>query len=229
MKTTQKHQSFLANSSRKYFKFGLAGSILFSIGVFKLPIYAETPHWDPPTEPEVFEIEFVSEFVREKEKVEPEEIKDPLAKNPVVAILINANPTPEPSPEPIKVTPVSIPPNAIQLVVVPPVAKKKPAYNYVEQMPEFKGGLEALYVFFGRTIQYNKQALEHEIEGKVHVRFIIEPDGSISNVEIAKGVDPLLDNEALRVVKSMPAWNPGIQNGEKVRVVMVLPINFVIK
>ena len=96
----------------------------------------------------------------------------------------------------------------------------------VEQMPEFPGGQEALYKFISDNILYPKDARENDIKGKVVVQFIVEKDGSVQNVEVVSGVHPLLDEEALRIVKLLPSFKPGMVNGEPVRVRMKLPITF---
>lgn len=96
----------------------------------------------------------------------------------------------------------------------------------VEQMPEFPGGQEALYKFISDNILYPKDARENDIKGKVVVQFIVEKDGSVQNVEVVSGVHPLLDEEALRVVKLLPSFKPGMVNGEPVQVRMKLPITF---
>ena len=229
MKTTQKHQSFLANSSKKYFKFGLGTSILFCIAIFELPIYAGTPKYELPkaTEPEGTMI--ISNIVPIKESVRKEEEKVVEKKSPVEKLIITLDPLPIAEPEAKKSEPITTASNLTPVLITDPSPKVKKEYTVVEIMPEFKRGLEEMYKYFGKNIQYNLKAMEFGIEGKVYVRFIVGPDGSISNVEIAKGVDPLLDNEAIRVVKNMPKWNPGIQNGEKVSVVMILPVNFVLQ
>jgi TonB family protein len=103
------------------------------------------------------------------------------------------------------------------------------ANSLVEEMPSFSGGERALQQFLGRTIRYPVEAQQNGIMGKVFVKYIIEPDGSISNVRIEKGVHPLLDAEASRVVKLMPKWKPGRQKGKAVRVFYTVPINFVIQ
>lgn len=98
----------------------------------------------------------------------------------------------------------------------------------VEQMPEFPGGQDSLYKFIGATILYPKEAKENSIEGKVYVNFTIEKDGSINEVKVIKGVHPLLDEEAVRVVESFPKWKPGKHKGKKVRVSFNIPLNFVL-
>ena len=101
------------------------------------------------------------------------------------------------------------------------------AYVIVEEMPSFDGkGHEHFEDFIAENITYPEQAGKYGIRGVVFVQFIVEKDGSVSNVRLIKGVDPLLDNEAIRVVKSSPKWEPGRQKGEPVRVVVNIPIMF---
>jgi protein TonB len=100
-------------------------------------------------------------------------------------------------------------------------------FSIVENMPEFPGGELALHRFIANTVKYPLIAMENGIQGKVYVTFVVERDGSVSNVKILKGVDPSLDNEALRVMKMLPKWIPGKQGGKTVRVSYNVPINFV--
>jgi len=102
-------------------------------------------------------------------------------------------------------------------------------YSVVEQMPEFPGGETALRKYLSSTVKYPEIATENGIQGKVYVSFVVDRSGSISNVKIARGVDSSIDKEAMRVVKSMPKWIPGKQNGEPVRVSYTVPINFVLQ
>lgn len=114
-------------------------------------------------------------------------------------------------------------------VVVKTEAQTEPddkPFDVVEQMPEFPGGQEALMQFLRQEVKYPKEAEEKGLQGRVVVRYIIEKDGSISEVEIAKSVNEYLDAEAIRVVKAMPKWKPGKQNGEPVRVKFTIPVTF---
>ena len=99
-------------------------------------------------------------------------------------------------------------------------------FDVVEQMPRYPGGDAALMSFLGSNIHYPPVAEENGIQGRVVCTFVVERDGSISDVKVAKSVDPSLDKEALRVVRSMPRWNPGKQNGKAVRVKYTVPITF---
>jgi len=102
-------------------------------------------------------------------------------------------------------------------------------YSFVEQMPEFPGGEAALRKYLSTSVKYPTIAMENGIQGKVFVSFVVDTNGSISNVKITRGVDSSLDKEAMRVVKAMPKWIPGKQNGEAVRVSYTVPINFVLE
>ena len=99
----------------------------------------------------------------------------------------------------------------------------------VEEMPEFPGGEDALRSFIARSIDYPVIAQENGIQGKVYVTFVVSADGSVKNAKIARGVDPVLDQEALRVVNSLPLWKPGKQRGKDVNVSYTVPISFVLQ
>ena len=102
-------------------------------------------------------------------------------------------------------------------------------YDVVEQMPEFPGGMEALINFLSTNIKYPNDAIKQNVGGRVMVMFVVETDGTISNVRVAKRVFPSLDAEAIRVAKTMPKWKPGKEKGRLVRVNYTLPVVFSIK
>ena len=99
-------------------------------------------------------------------------------------------------------------------------------YDKVEQMPEYPGGMPAMIEFLQTNIKYPEDAVKQKVEGRVMVQFVVETDGSISDVHVAKQVFPSLDAEAIRVVQVMPQWVPGRENGKVVRVKYNLPIVF---
>ena len=99
----------------------------------------------------------------------------------------------------------------------------------VEQMPQFPGGPIALRKYIASQIMYPVSAQKNNIQGKVFVTFVINSDGRASNVTIAKSVNPALDNEAIRVVYSLPKWTPGYQHGKAVDVAYTIPIEFQIE
>lgn len=108
----------------------------------------------------------------------------------------------------------------------PPKEEEQKVFDYAEQMPSFPGGQGALNEYLSKTIRYPVAAEENGIQGRVIVQFVVEKDGSISDVRVVRSVDPSLDKEAVRVAKSMPRWIPGKQNGSAVRVKFTLPVSF---
>lgn len=99
-------------------------------------------------------------------------------------------------------------------------------FDIVEQQPLFPGGPTALMKYLSENTKYPVVAQENGVQGRVTVQFVVEKDGSISDVHVLRGVDPSLDKEAVRVVKSMPRWTPGKQNGITVRVNYRVPVLF---
>ena len=116
-----------------------------------------------------------------------------------------------------------------QKTVVSQKDQKETPFNEVEDKPAFPGGMEAMIQFFSTNIQYPADAKKQKIDGRVLVNFVIEKDGSITDVKVMKPGFPSLDAEAVRVVKAMPKWKPGYQNGKAVRVQFTMPINFSLK
>lgn len=125
--------------------------------------------------------------------------------------------------------------NGDDAVVVPtevnngPVEEKAPEiFTIVEEMPEFPGGQQKMMEFIQRNLQYPTMEREAGVSGRCFVKFVVEMDGSIGAAEILKGVPggPGLDKEAVRVIKSMPKWKPGKNNGKPARVYFNLPISF---
>ncbi len=96
----------------------------------------------------------------------------------------------------------------------------------MEEQPLYPGGNAAMMKFLGDNINYPVEAQEKGIQGRVITNFVVEKDGSLSDIQVIRGVDPLLDAEAVRVIQSMPKWKPGTQKGETVRVRFTLPVVF---
>lgn len=108
----------------------------------------------------------------------------------------------------------------------PEKPKEEEIFVAVEQQAEFPGGLPALMKWLGNNIRYPEAAQLNDIQGRVIVKFVVEKDGSIGAADIVKGVDKDLDREAIRVVKKMPKWQPGKNNGVAVRSYFTLPVVF---
>ena len=105
-------------------------------------------------------------------------------------------------------------------------AEPEGAFDVVEQMPEFPGGAAGMMKFIAENVKYPEEAYSKGIDGRVLVQFIIEKDGSVTNVKVIKKVNDAIDAEAVRVVKAMPKWKPGKQNGREVRVKYTIPVSF---
>ena len=117
-----------------------------------------------------------------------------------------------------------------EVVVENPVEKpkevKEEIFKSVEQMPQFPGGDAALMKYLSSHINYPPMAAENNVQGKVILQFVVEKDGRVGEVKVARSVDKDLDKEAIRVVKSLPKFTPGRQNGQAVRVWYTLPVTF---
>ena len=122
----------------------------------------------------------------------------------------------------------------VLLVCLPSFAQQKPVekvdsdgvYLMPDQLPEFPGGIQAMMKFLSTNIKYPVEAQKKGISGRVIVQFVIMEDGTLDQAKVIRGVDPLLDEEALRVLKSMPKWKPGMDRGEAVKVRFTAPIMF---
>jgi len=109
------------------------------------------------------------------------------------------------------------------------VVEEATIFTVVESMPEFKGGMGELYSYLGNNIKYPVMAKESGIQGKVYVTFVVERDGSITDVKVLRGIGGGCDEEAIRVVGGMPKWKPGKQRGKPVRVQYNLPVRFTLQ
>lgn len=126
--------------------------------------------------------------------------------------------------------------DAKEEVVAPvsPEAKEVPAdstakeevFMVAEQMPEFPGGMKEMLKFLQENVKYPENAMKNNVQGRVIVQFVIEKDGTPTEFKVLRSVDPDLDAEALRVMKAMPKWKPGMQKGQVVRVKFTVPVSF---
>jgi protein TonB len=117
----------------------------------------------------------------------------------------------------------------IPIEVEEEVVEEATIFTVVESMPEFKGGMADLYSYLGNNIKYPVMAKESGIQGKVYVTFVVERDGSITDVKVLRGIGGGCDEEAVRVVAAMPRWKPGKQRGKPVRVQYNLPVRFTLQ
>ena len=114
----------------------------------------------------------------------------------------------------------------VPVQVVEEEPEEQEIFDVVEKMPEFPGGNAALMSYLAKNIKYPTIAQENGTQGRVIVQFVVNKDGSIVDAKVARSVDPYLDKEALRVINSMPKWNPGMQRNKPVRVKYTVPVMF---
>lgn len=107
-----------------------------------------------------------------------------------------------------------------------PITKDSVVLKTVEQLPEFPGGIVQFMKWLTRNLRYPSMAQSQRIQGKVVISFIINKDGSIASPTIVQSADPLLDREAMRVIRMMPHWKPGLQDGKPCRTMFAIPVNF---
>ncbi len=167
-------------------------------------------------------VKFVPPVIKKDEEVKPEdELKsqEELSKTNTAIGAFDVKGNDEAAGEVLKAKEVIAQPE-------PPKEEETKVFDVVEQMPSFPGGPAALMQYLGSNIKYPVVAEENGVQGRVVCTFVVEKDGSITDVRVIKSVDPSLDREAVRVVKSMPKWIPGKQNGSAVRVKYTVPVTF---
>lgn len=106
--------------------------------------------------------------------------------------------------------------------------KNKVYFEEVDEMPEYPGGKKAMFKFISENVQYPENAKKEGVTGKVFISFVVDKDGNVTDVQIARGVDSDLNKEAVRVVKKLEKWKPGKKDGELVKVGFTMPIQFVL-
>ncbi|MDD4778609.1 MAG: energy transducer TonB [Fermentimonas sp.] len=195
---------------------------------------------------------FAFEWTSATEKVDEAIIvQDVLAEEEIEITRRDAEPPPPPPPPPVEETPEIIQvveeevqsrfeinieddqsQRQMQTYVPPPPPQPKKEevteeiFVVVEEQPEYPGGNAAMMQFLSDNIRYPVIAQENGIQGRVICNFVVERDGSITDVQVVRGVDPSLDREAVRVIQQMPRWKPGKQRGQAVRVRFTLPVVF---
>ncbi|PLW93192.1 MAG: energy transducer TonB [Marinilabiliales bacterium] len=205
-----------------FFQAGLLMALVFVFFAFEWKSYDEVNNDLYGTDYVLVEEE-LPPVVPEKKKELPREtteleiVKD----DQVVKNDVNINVEDDPNKKVKKYTPIKDPD--------PIIIEPQPIYQVVEDMPEFPGGEESLFKYLSSNIKYPVMAKESGIQGTVHLTFVVEADGSISNVRTLRGIGGGCDEEAIRVVKSMPNWSPGNQQGRPVRVQFNLPVKFVLR
>jgi len=203
--------------------------VMVNVDLMKIPPPpidpAEPPPPPPPPieEPKVETVKFPPPEVKKDEEV-PIETPPPTVEKLEVAVSAEKTQEGDPNAQEIIIAPEQISAPSKGTVVEAKVEEQ--IFTVVEQNPEFPGGISEMYKFLGKNIKYPSVASRANVSGKVFLTFVVNTDGSIQNVGVLKGLGFGCDEEATRVVKTMPKWKPGKQSGRPVRVKYNLPINF---
>ena len=175
-----------------------------------------------PVEKVKSSVKFVPPVIKKDSEVKPEEdvkSQDDLNKSKTASGSFDVKGNDDAAGEVLKAKEVIAQPE-------PPTEEETKVFDVVEQMPSFPGGQAALMSYLSNNIKYPQIAMENGVQGRVVCTFVVERDGSITDIRVVRGVDPSLDKEAIRVLKSMPHWIPGKQNGSAVRVKFTVPVTF---
>ena len=211
----------LENKKLMFTQIGLIISLAVAWIVFEIKSYDKREFADVGRTVEIVEEEMV-EITKQEQKPQPVEVPKQTTQIQVVE-------------DDVEVDDVDI--NAevdqnevIEEYVAPEVEEEDvveaEVFTIVEEMPEYPGGLNKLTDYLTKNIKYPQMARESGIQGRVFVNFVVEPDGSVSNINVMRSLGGGCDEEAVRVVKNMPKWKPGRQRGKAVRVSYILPIMF---
>ena len=204
---------------------GLVVSLFIIWRVFEYKSYDKQTFDDLQRTVEVMEEEMVEITKQEQPKVQPPQPKPQVTQIQIVEddvevdddIDINAEVDQDEVIEEYEFTPPEIEEEEIVEAEI---------FKVVEEMPEFPGGAAKMMEYIQKNIKYPMMARESDIQGRVFVNFVVEPDGHITNVTVMRGIGGGCDEEALRVVQSMPNWKPGKQRGSAVRCSFTVPIIF---
>lgn len=207
---------------------------MVEVDLMKLPPPPIDPNEPPPPPPPPVEVpkvntvKFLPPEVKPDEEV-PEETPPPAVEELKEAVAAEVTQEGDPNAEEVIAAPEATAAPTKMEVVVEAAPKEDQIFTVVEQQPEFPGGNSALGQWLGKNLRYPAAAQRANVAGRVFVSFVVNTDGSIQDVTILKGLGFGTDEEAQRVVKSMPKWRPGKQSGRPVRVKYNLPINFTLE
>ena len=211
----------LENKKLMFIQIGLIISLAVAWAVFEIKSYDKIEIADIGRTVEVVEEEMV-EITKQEQKPQPVEVPKQTTQIQVVEDDVEV--------EDIEINADVDQNEVIEEYVAPEVEEEEiqeaEIFTIVEEMPEFPGGMNKLGEYLAKNIKYPQMARETGIQGRVFITFVVEPDGSVTNVQVLRSLGGGCDEEAIRVVKSMPKWKPGKQRGKPVRVSYILPVNF---
>lgn len=202
---------------------GLIISLLIAWGVFEVKVKADREIDESLLNREIVLDEEMVEITKQEEQ-KPQPVEQPQQTTQLEIVDDNVET------EDININAEVEQNEVIEEYVAPEVVEEEVTeqeiFQIVEEMPAFPGGEAKLMEYVGKNIKYPQIARETGIQGRVFIGFVVEPDGSVSNVKLLRGIGGGCDEEAMRVVKSMPKWKPGKQRGKAVRVSYQIPVFF---
>lgn len=211
----------LENKKLMFIQIGLIISLAVAWAVFEIKSYDKMEFADVGRTAEVVEEEMV-EITKQEQKPQPVEVPKQTTQIQVVEDDVEV--------EDVEINADVDQNEVIEEYVAPEIEEEEiqeaEIFTIVEEMPEFPGGTQKLADYLAKNIKYPQMARESGIQGRVFISFVVEPDGSVSNVNVMRSLGGGCDEEAVRVVKSMPKWKAGKQRGKPVRVSYILPVNF---
>ena len=215
-----------ANLENKKVTFLLAGlsiSLLLALAAFGYKSYDKEKINEEASAREVVEDQEMMELIKEEEP-EPQPVEVP--KQAIQLEVVDDDVKVEDVEINAEVDQEEVIEEIVQVEVQEEEVVEQEIFQIVEEMPAFPGGEAKLMEYVGKNIKYPQIARETGIQGRVFIGFVVEPDGSVSNVKLLRGIGGGCDEEAMRVVKSMPKWKPGKQRGKAVRVSYQIPVFF---
>ena len=225
MEVKKSHKADLERRRPYVLVASLCGVTLFFIGILFFP-YKQVGKWID----ESFE-DFAMDMELEVKKDEYISAVPPQQKKPdeKATQLNKVDEAPIEEPEMMETPPEAVDETKEQVDEEPPInpdEDDEEKMKIVEELPKYPGGMVEFMKWLTKTLQYPKAALKQNVQGKVIISFIVNEDGSLSNIKVEKGAHRWLDSEALRVARMMPAWEPGIENGKPCRSKVAIPIVF---
>lgn len=213
----------LESKKLMFTQIGLIISLLIAWGVFEVKVKADREIDESLLNREIVMDEEMVEITKQEEQ-KPQPVEQPQQTTQLEIVDDNVET------EDININAEVEQNEVIEEYVAPEVVEEEVTeqeiFQIVEEMPAFPGGEAKLMEYVGKNIKYPQIARETGIQGRVFIGFVVEPDGSVSNVKLLRGIGGGCDEEAMRVVKSMPKWKPGKQRGKAVRVSYQIPVFF---
>ena len=213
----------LENKKVTFLLIGLSISLLLALAAFGYKSYDKEKINEEASAREVVEDQEMMELIKEEEP-EPQPVEVP--KQAIQLEVVDDDVKVEDVEINAEVDQEEVIEEIVQVEVQEEEVVEQEIFQIVEEMPAFPGGEAKLMEYVGKNIKYPQIARETGIQGRVFIGFVVEPDGSVSNVKLLRGIGGGCDEEAMRVVKSMPKWKPGKQRGKAVRVSYQIPVFF---